>query len=166
MIYDKVVLLINGESGAGKSTIAEKLCENENYHLIKSFTNRPPRGEDDDDHVYVSDEDAATCLYNHQTVASTVYGGYVYFTVASQFIDDMINVYIVDDLGVCNSINYMKRWKDTGYATVRIKSNRECSRKDRDYSFLDDDYFMLKVDNDDEVDNAVNKIHDWLEVLI
>lgn len=166
MIYDKVVLLITGASGVGKSTIAEKLCENEQYNLIRSYTNRPPRSEDDDDHIYVEDGIASTLLREKQVVASTVYGGYVYFTLAEQFIDNMINVYIVDDLGVCNTINYMRRWKDTGYATVRIRCKRWNPRQVRDYSFLDDDHFMMVVDNDDKMDYAVEEIDGWLGGLI
>lgn len=162
MKYDKIVLLLNGESGVGKTTIAKRLCEKRNYNYIKSYTTRSPRDENDDEHIYVENEVAVGMLMNEDVMASTVFGGYVYFTLAEQFKDDMVNVYVVDDLGVCDTINYMRDWEDTGYVVIRIKSNRDCNRKSRDYSFMKDDYFIL-YDNDGELEDVVDDIHKLVE---
>lgn len=45
------ILLICGASGTGKSTIAAELSKDSRYNLVKSYTDRPMRGQELD-HIF------------------------------------------------------------------------------------------------------------------
>ena len=50
-----MVILISGPSGAGKSTIIKALMDrHKNLKLIKTFTTREKRTQEDDSHFFVS----------------------------------------------------------------------------------------------------------------
>lgn len=157
MIY---IMLLVGESGVGKTTVANKLAEYEDYHLVKSFTNRPQRSMDDDDHIYLTNKELEGALLDNDVspVATTNYGGYIYFTMEEQFLEDRINLYVVDELGVCDTLNYFKGNPNVVCWIIKIRSNRECDRKWRDYSFLSDDHYTQIVDNDGDIDVVVGRI--------
>lgn len=150
------ILLLTGESGVGKTTISKKLCEDNQFHEVLSFSTRQPRNADDMDHFYIDKEDVWDCFLGGDIVASTIFGGEVYFASSNQFLEDKINVYVVDELGVLDNVNY---WlpKGADIYIMKIVSDRECDRKHRDYQILTDEYFDLIIENDD-LDETVEKI--------
>ena len=152
------VLLINGASGVGKSTIAEKLCEDNNFFFIRSYTNRPPRTADDQEHIYCKNKEASILLAKGDVVCSTMFGGYTYFTLAHQFINNFINVYIVDDLGLLQFYNAIHKEFFMECVSVRITRDTDCSRQSRDYSLCGDADVDVVIENNGTVDGAVTKI--------
>ena len=50
------ILLLTGESGVGKTTIAKRLCEENQFHEVRSVSTRQPRNEEDNDHFYINKE--------------------------------------------------------------------------------------------------------------
>ena len=154
----KKVLLINGASGVGKSTIAEKLCEDNNFYFIRSYTNRPPRTTDDQDHIYCSNQEASILLSGGDTVCSTMFGEYTYFTLEHQFINELINVYIVDDLGLLDFSNYSHNNGLIQWRSIRLKRDTDCDRQSRDYSLCGDEFVNVVIENEGTVDDAVSQI--------
>ena len=154
------ILLLTGESGVGKTTISKKLCEDNQLQEVISFTTRQPRNKDDKDHFYIDKKDVWFCFLAGDIVASTVFGGELYFASSNHFLEDKINVYVVDELGVLDTVNY---WLPRGadIYVVKIVSDRECDRKHRDYQILADECFDLIIENDD-LDKTVEKIKERL----
>lgn len=96
------IYLIVGESGAGKTTIAEALCEKHGWTQIQSYTNRPPRSDDEAGHCFISAEVFPTFTEIERVfddiVARTEYNGHCYFCTAAQIEDD--DLYVIDPAGI------------------------------------------------------------------
>lgn len=94
------VLLVNGGSGVGKSTVVGKLCDEwGEFRQVMSITSRKRRGEDDD-HVFMDRDVVMGLIDDGGVVDWTEVGGELYCTTLDCFVEDKINVYIVDDEGV------------------------------------------------------------------
>ena len=94
------VLLVNGGSGVGKSTVVGKLCEEwDCFEQVMSITSRRRRGEDDD-HIFMERCEVEELIESGEVVDWTEVGGELYCTTLDCFREDKINVYIVDDEGV------------------------------------------------------------------
>lgn len=105
-----MVLLLIGDSGVGKTTIAKALKNNYNYfHLIKSYTTRFRRNIEDRDHIFVRRHNLLYQMFNKKFVASTVINRELYCAFPEQFDENLINIYIVDDKGVLDAINYFDK---------------------------------------------------------
>lgn len=108
------VLLVNGGSGVGKSTVVGELCENwEAFRQVMSITSRKRRG-DSDDHVFMDRDVVEELIRGGDVVDWTEVGGELYCTTLDCFDEDKINVYIVDDEGV------EKEWGDDEERTGRV----------------------------------------------
>lgn len=94
MLNDYIFCLV-GKSGSGKTTIANKLFDQYGYTQIASYTTRPPRTENDTDHVFVSQE-----VYDNLSdkVAFTHFGDYDYCATKEQV--DNANLYVIDPFGL------------------------------------------------------------------
>lgn len=136
------ILLLNGLSGTGKSTIARILKEKdpEKYHIIKSYTTRKRRNINDNDHVFVKKSEMIKRMLNQNFVASTIIDDNIYCAFESQFKKDKINIYIVDDKGLLDVNNYFSK-RDAKTTTMRIlrddsKNNVSNLRKSRYSLFI------------------------------
>lgn len=89
--------MIYGESGTGKDTVVNHLCECTNLTRVKSFTTRPKRKDTKDklSHMFVS-EQTFNALLNK--VAYSEYNGYKYCATAKQI--DNNDLYIIDSEGI------------------------------------------------------------------
>lgn len=89
-----MMLLIVGRSGTGKDALARELAK---YGLtqLKSHTTRAKRSEDEDTHVFITEEDAAAIPVK---IAKTERNGHEYFATPEQVAKS--DVYIVDPNGV------------------------------------------------------------------
>lgn len=98
-----VIIAIVGESGSGKTYAAEYLKRKWGWDTVVSYTTRPLReGETDGvEHHFVREDEEPP--YN-RTMASTVYGGYSYWTLKEQFYGAVatggVVTYIVDETGL------------------------------------------------------------------
>ena len=80
------ILLLLGNSGCGKSTIARYLEKNyDNYHIIKSYTTRAQRDSFDDDHIFIERDKLLRKIFKEEVVACTVIDNELYCSFAHQF---------------------------------------------------------------------------------
>ena len=89
------IMLLVGESGCGKSTIAKKLCEEHGLKQVESYTTRPPRYPGEKGHIFVSEEvfDKLDGI-----VGFTRFDRHFYCATETQVED--CDIYVIDPAGV------------------------------------------------------------------
>lgn len=149
-----MIVLIVGDSGSGKSSIVKSIANKmSDINVIKSYTTRPRRNEFDNDHTFINSKEEI----KDEIVASTEINGYFYGASKSQFKENKINLYIVDDKGV---MDVKKYFVDEDILTVRINRNDKkikipAYRKNREIMKLGIKYDK-EIDNNDHLLDAVN----------
>ena len=92
---NRIIILVVGESGTGKTTVCEKLCERYGLKQVVSYTTRPRRTPDEVGHIFITEADmpdkAEMCAY-------TNYNGNHYFATHKQV--DEADLYVVDPAGI------------------------------------------------------------------
>ena len=110
-----------GDSGSGKSTIADFLASHyPNVNVVKSYTTRPRRSVNDNDHIFTKKRHLLYKMFNNKFVASTIIDNELYCAFPEQFDKKKINIYIVDDKGLLDSINYFGK---ENILAIRLKRN-------------------------------------------
>lgn len=93
------LLLLTGLSGSGKTTVAKELYKKYGLSQIYSYTTRPKRGEEDIEHIFISDEefDTNTSIV-YTKVAYTEYDNYRYCATAEQVEEN--DIFVIDAAGI------------------------------------------------------------------
>ena len=143
------ILLISGNSGVGKSSIASLLCNDKRYNLIKSYTTRPHRSFESD-HFFVSNDEMKDLLIKHRCVASTCIDGYYYCSFEHQFDPEKINVYVVDLPGIKDTI---AAFPSESFMTVLITRKNvdiDQTRKNRNIDVPSRNQVDFMIENDSD----------------
>lgn len=115
------MILIIGRTASGKDTLANMLVD-EGFSLLRSFTTRKPRSEDDDSHLFVTQEE-----YERtpplSIVAETVIDDNVYFATKQQV--GMNDIYVIDPEGADELIENMP---DMPFTIVYVRASDELRR--------------------------------------
>ena len=81
----KPFLLIIGESGSGKTAIAEILEREHGLKQVQSYTNRPKRNEKEVGHIFLTEKNITKIKAQYPNrVAETIYDKSLYFTTQEQ----------------------------------------------------------------------------------
>lgn len=95
---NKIIILLVGKSGSGKSTICNTLSDMFSWRVLKSYTTRPIRPNDKNDiqtHTFITkaefDKLQNKCAY-------TYFNGYEYCATDEQI--DQSDIYVIDPKGV------------------------------------------------------------------
>lgn len=104
------IVLIFGKSGSGKTSVTEglKLKYPSVFNIIESYTDRPVRYMGETGHIFISRDEMLGLLGGDGVVASTNFGGFNYCSTVDQFIDGVVNLYIVDENGVRDVKSFIK----------------------------------------------------------
>lgn len=89
------IILLIGESGCGKTTIAKTLCDGLGLSMVSSYTTRPQRYPGELGHTFVTDQEFDAL---DRIVGFTNYNGYRYCADESMIEDG--DIYIIDPSGV------------------------------------------------------------------
>lgn len=124
-MQDKIVCLL-GESGSGKSTVAE-LLEKEGYNYIESYTTRKPRYEHEKGHIFT--DLMHYYAYNdlNEVIAVTDFQGNKYWAIKDQYQGKGTSIYVIDPTGVKS---LKENIEDAEIVVIYLKcdSNRRYSR--------------------------------------
>lgn len=164
------ILLLLGQSGVGKTTIAKELCKDEKYNFVNSYTDRPARtknGEEEWGHIFVNTNHMDFILKDSTLVAKSCIDAHRYCALEYQFVENKINVYIVDLNGLNDVIHHFPR---ADIMTVLItKSNFTIDddlRTSRDIALPCREDVDFLIENNNTVSSAAGTInvlvnHDW-----
>ena len=97
----KPLIALVGVSGSGKTTLANKASKMFGLTVLKSYTTRPPRENDEADfssHKFCTMQEAAFIAENDKIVAKNWFNNYFYFATQSQV--DAADIYVVDVQGL------------------------------------------------------------------
>ena len=157
-----MVLLLTGDSGVGKTTVAKALRNNYTYfNLIKSYTTRFRRSIYDTDHIFMRKHNLLYKMFNNKFVASTIINREIYCSFPEQFKENMINIYTVDDKGILDVINFYD--KDE-VMIVRLKRDNidiDKERADRNLNEVIPD----TCTNVNIVENNMDIYHTCLDII-
>ncbi len=92
---DGQTILLIGESGCGKTTVANYLQDNYGYKILESYTTRKPRYPGEKGHIFITEEEYWD-LPNK--VAVTLFDN-AYYCATKEQVEDA-DVYIIDPIGV------------------------------------------------------------------
>lgn len=158
------ILLICGESGVGKSTIAYELSKDDKYSLVRSITDRPQRPQEID-HIFM-DKDLMDHAPVKNIVAYSKIDGYRYCTLFQQFDPEKINIYVVDGPGLKD---VHAAFPKANIASVLIKRNNvyiDANRKNRTIQIPTEKDVTFVINNNTTIKNAVGLIKDVCNSLI
>jgi guanylate kinase len=95
----KTIFLIAGRSAVGKSSLAREACKRLGLKMVKSYTTRPMRPNEDSetsDHIFITPEEVEQ--FRQDIVAYTRINGYEYFVTSD--ILSQSDVYVIDPNGI------------------------------------------------------------------
>lgn len=147
----KPLILLVGQSGSGKTTIANYLETNYGYKQLQSYTTRKPRYEGETGHTFISEEE-----FNKldNLVAYTEYNGHQYGVTAEMI--DQSDIYVIDVPGVASLFEKYQCEDRQIYvfyleSTVATRIDRMIERGDHDAAIVS------RLHNDEQ--------YDWYEEL-
>lgn len=91
----KVLLVLLGKSGAGKTTIANELCRKYGLSILPSYTTRPKRKKTDTDHTYIS---LGEYMLLKNKIATNYFDGNYYCATLDQI--ERYDIYVCDCEGI------------------------------------------------------------------
>lgn len=119
------LIVISGPSLSGKSTIVNYL-KNNNYNVIKQYTTRPPRNENDNEYHYVSNKDFYFMSKNMKLCGTRWYyphvsfghGPWFYFYLCDDITSDSV---LVSDIE--GGLKIKSMFKHTHIVCLLVSSN-------------------------------------------
>lgn len=112
-IKEHILLLIIGRTASGKDFLTKKLCERTGLKQLISYTTRERRINEDDTHIFVSQDEYQTMLTNGDVAVDTNIAGNYYWSTIKQLYES--SVYIIDYIGY-------KKLKELNLPNLRLVS--------------------------------------------
>lgn len=167
---NKIITLIVAPSGAGKTTICDRLSEKYGLRQVWSYTTRPPRSENEIGHIFITRDELPD---RDEMCAYTYYNDEHYFATHQQ-VDDA-DLYVIDPAGIQYFMQHYKGKKVPKVIKIHVpieeRMKRMAARGDSQYEVMrriecDKQKFRLvpydmKVVNDD-LETCVDEIYNFI----
>jgi guanylate kinase len=95
---NKTIFCVLGRTASGKDTLVAEMCKKHNLKQLISYTTRPKRNENENTHLFATEQDFNNDCARNAVVASTVINGYTYWSTKDQVYES--DVYIIDPRGL------------------------------------------------------------------
>ena len=167
-----MIILLNGLSGTGKSSIAKGLVDKypNTYDIIYSYTTRKQRNATDTDHTFVSKSALLKKMVNEFFIARTEIDDNLYCAFLYQFWSEKIHLYTVDDMGIIDVLNN-KHVIDQEIYVIRILGQHDTvddKRKQRFKHILPNSCshidLLLNNDGNITINDLVKNIHTQIQL--
>lgn len=137
MSKTKNLYLLIGNSGSGKTTIAEAIKRDFGLSILKSYTTRDKRNADDEDHIYIRDKEYEEI---QDKVATRISNDGKYCATKSQC--DESDIYVIDFDGY---FELKDKYSNKKVITIYIDISPETS-------------FNRMISRGDDIESAVNRV--------
>lgn len=131
----KKVYCVMGRTASGKTSLTKEVCKQTGMKVVKSYTTRPARNNEDkdSDHIFISSSDVDK--YKNNIVAYTKIGEYEYFATERQLFD--CDFYVIDPIGYYSLVDYITRNNldiqlETIYVTIPYNMTKERAKLRKD----------------------------------
>ena len=171
----KLIIAVVGKSGSGKTTLGRYLCKHLHYNWICSYTTRDMRdGEIDGvDHKFVKESEMPD---KNNMMAYTLFGGKHYWTTFDQFVDNIPNLYIVDEKGLIDMENMLYDKSIFDYDVLKVYVDRENidvnedrKKRDDERNILPECYYDIVLRNDSDLktflERSTKEIYDIVNLI-
>ena len=176
----KPLIAIIAPSGAGKTSLVNKAAKKYGLEVLKSYTTRPPRENDEADlssHNFCTMQEAAFIAEHDEIIAKNWFNGFFYFATKSQI--DSSDLYVTDVVGLKDLYrNYTGKPIISIYLDVdsSICAERMSKRGDSDEAIFErlrhdseafkdaKDYCDFVCDNSNQ--DRCNEICDFIDMLM
>ena len=113
-----VIITITGESGVGKTLVAEYIEKVYLIKMIQSYTDRAPRYEGENGHTFITKEEFDK-FKEEDMIALTNFGSYRYCCLQQDVLP--INTYVIDEKG----IDFLESRFSDKYKIIKIRLHRD-----------------------------------------
>ncbi len=141
---NKTLLLLVGESGSGKTTVADTLSDKFGLKVLKSYTTRPKRYENETGHEFVSEEEFKN-IRPRDTAAYTKIGEYEYCATNRQIAES--DIYVIDLAGIRYLKNNYKGNKKIKVVYIKTKQDLRKQRMEARGDKQSDISFRMRNDS-------------------
>lgn len=154
------IVCLVGDSGSGKTLASLYLQEVLGWNTVVSYTTRPMRdGETDGKEHWFFNNAASKVPDKAEMCAYTVFGGYEYWTLWKQFVNDKVNAYVIDEKGLINLRSKEQTPIRFNLVTIKINRNKKSGidekriARDNDRVSLPDNFYDYVVNNDFSIES-------------
>lgn len=110
---EHTLLCVLGRTASGKDSLVNKLCERTGLKQLISYTTRERRINEDDTHIFVSQDEYQAMLANGDVAVDTNIAGNYYWSTIEQLYES--SIYIIDYIGY-------KKLKELNLPNLRLVS--------------------------------------------
>ena len=149
----KNIYCLIGNSGSGKTTIADALQREYNLSVLKSYTTRPKRKEADNDHIYIDEEEYFAL--QHKVATRKAEDGY-YCATKEQVNNN--DIYVIDFSGLFELKQKYDEYKSVKSIYIDVSPETSIERMRLRGDGADSIINRVKRDAEDNTSDNINKV--------
>ncbi len=156
----KPLICILGVSGSGKTSLVNKVSKKYGYEVLKSYTTRPVRENDDSDlssHTFVTQQQADLIASEDNIIASNIFADHFYFATRKQL--QSADLYVTDVVGLKD---VYRKFTDKPVLSIFLDVPPEIVAERMSRRGDDDEDIMRRLQHDQQAFNGAKDYCDFV----